>query len=68
MYWSPLFFGQSGPPMLAQNCGLVEQVASVGIMPLGLVRTLLVGPLSAEPPAGSLPKVLHGLPIGAGPL
>ncbi len=68
MYWSPLALGVSGPAIAAQNWGVLVQVAP----PTGVTMTLVLGPrasvgLEVEP-AGSLPKVLHGLPIGAGPL
>ena len=68
MYWSPLPLGVSGPAIAAQNCGLLVQLAP----PAGVTITLVFGPLGSTElgldPAGSLPKVLQGLPIGAGPL
>ncbi len=69
MYWSPLCLLVSGPATAPQNCGLEVHCAPPG----GATITLVLGPrigsvASDTAPGGSLPKVLHGLPIGAGPL
>src|SRR5690606_558630 len=52
----------SGPEIAPQNSGVDEHWAGDGTF-----STLPTGPLLGVP-GGSLPNVLHGLPIGAGPL
>jgi hypothetical protein len=66
MYRSPCTLPVSGPSTVAQKDGDLEQFAK-GEDPSADPVTG-EGTLAPPPASGSLPKVLQGLPMGAGPV